>query len=74
VVRDVAAGEQRRRGAVVVPRDLEGVMALAEWLRDLLEPAGRRSGLKKRAQLPSSWESSTWSGSRLTTVMPSTSV
>ena len=46
-MRHVAAGEQRRRGAVVVPRDLEGVMALAERMRDLLEPTGNAVGLEE---------------------------
>ena len=31
--------EERLRRAIVVPRDLEGVMALAEWVRDLLKRA-----------------------------------
>src|SRR5262245_36717367 len=48
VVRDVAAGEQRRRGAVIVPRDLERVVALAERLGGLLEPARRAIRLEEQ--------------------------
>src|SRR5688572_9032330 len=48
VVRDPSLGEQRLRAPVVVPRDLEGVVALAEGVRHLLEVAGGAVGFEEQ--------------------------
>src|SRR5207244_5547820 len=48
VVRDPALGEDAPGRRVVVPRDLEGVVALAQRVLDLLEAAGRSVGFEEQ--------------------------